>query len=139
TEMDARRRYGNKVPGFVEGDGDDPGSLYFRMDERPHRWNIVPGAEGALHGVGRQRASEAELGADKRRRDAAGVPWQEAPREVKKDRKVRGLITCTDPAGFTLEIYHTIALKHRRIPTPYGHQFVTGDQGAGHIVLSTPD
>src|SRR5699024_4712023 len=44
-----------------------------------------------------------------------------------------------DPAGFTLEIYHTIALKHRRIPTPYGHQFVTGDQGAGHIVLSTPD
>lgn len=139
TDMDAWREYGTKVLGFVEGKGDDPTALYFRMDENPHRWIIVPGPQDKLAAVGWECANEAELEDVRRRLDAAGVPWQEAPEEVRRDRKVRGLITCQDPAGFTLEIYHTIALQHRRIPTPYGHQFVTGDQGAGHIVLSTPD
>ena len=139
TDMDAWREYGTKVLGFVEGKGDDPDALYFRMDENPHRWIIVPGEEDKLSAVGWECANEGEFEDVKRRLDAAGVPWEDAPAEVKRDRKVRGLITCQDPAGFTLEIYHTIALQHRRIPTPYGHEFVTGDQGAGHIVLSTPD
>ena len=139
TDMDAWREYGTKVLGFVVGSGEDPDALYFRMDDHPHRWIIVPGEEDKLSAVGWECANEGEFEDVKRRLDAAGVPWEDAPAEVKRDRKVRGLITCQDPAGFTLEIYHTIALQHRRIPTPYGHEFVTGDQGAGHIVLSTPD
>ena len=139
TDMDAWREYGTKVLGFVEGKGDDPEAIYFRMDEFPHRWIIVPGEEDRLAAVGWECANEGELDDVRRRLDAAGVAWEEAPEEVRHDRKVAGCIVCEDPAGFRLEIFHTMALQHRRIPTPYGHEFVTGDQGAGHIVLSTPD
>jgi 3,4-dihydroxy-9,10-secoandrosta-1,3,5(10)-triene-9,17-dione 4,5-dioxygenase len=30
-------------------------------------------------------------------------------------------------------------LQHRRVVSPYGHRFVTGEQGLGHVVLSTTD
>ena len=42
-DMEAWREYGTKVLGFVVGTGDNPDALYFRMDDHPHRWIIVPG------------------------------------------------------------------------------------------------
>jgi 3,4-dihydroxy-9,10-secoandrosta-1,3,5(10)-triene-9,17-dione 4,5-dioxygenase len=32
-----------------------------------------------------------------------------------------------------------VALQHRRVVSPYGHRFVTEEQGLGHVVLSTKD
>lgn len=139
TNMDAWREFGTKVIGFVEGSGDDPESIYFRMDDFPHRWIITPGDEDKLASVGWECANEAELTDVKRRLDDAGVEWRDATAAELSDRKVKGMIVTRDSDGYTLEIFHTIALRHRRIPTPYGHSFVTGDQGAGHIVLSTAD
>ena len=83
TDMDAWREYGTKVLGFVVGKGDDPDALYFRMDDHPHRWIIVPGEEDKLSAVGWECANEAEFEDVKRRLDGAGVPWQEAPDEVR--------------------------------------------------------
>ena len=42
-------------------------------------------------------------------------------------------------SGNTLEVFHGAALEHRRVVSPYGHRFVTGEQGMGHVVLSTHD
>ena len=44
-----------------------------------------------------------------------------------------------DPSGNTLEVFHGAALEHRRVVSPYGHKFVTGEQGLGHVVLTTRD
>jgi 3,4-dihydroxy-9,10-secoandrosta-1,3,5(10)-triene-9,17-dione 4,5-dioxygenase len=52
---------------------------------------------------------------------------------------VDGLIVFADPSGNVLEVFHGAALEHRRVVSPYGHRFVTGEQGLGHIVLSTQD
>jgi 3,4-dihydroxy-9,10-secoandrosta-1,3,5(10)-triene-9,17-dione 4,5-dioxygenase len=49
------------------------------------------------------------------------------------------MITFTDPSGNRLEVFHGAALEHRRVVSPYGHRFVTGEQGLGHVVLSTRD
>jgi 3,4-dihydroxy-9,10-secoandrosta-1,3,5(10)-triene-9,17-dione 4,5-dioxygenase len=49
------------------------------------------------------------------------------------------MISFDDPTGNTQEVVHGVALEHRRVVSPYGHTFVTGEQGLGHIVLSTHD
>ena len=62
-----------------------------------------------------------------------------ARRSELADRRVAELISFEDPSGNTLEAFHGVALQHRRVVSPYGHRFVTGEQGLGHVVLSTTD
>ncbi len=50
------------------------------------------------------------------------------------------MIRFDDPSGNTLEVFHGVALEHRRVVSPpYGHKFVTEEQGLGHVVLTTRD
>lgn len=139
TDIPAWETYATKVLGMALGKSPDPDTLYLRMDDYPFRWIIEKGDEDKLGGVGWECANEEELEDVKKRLDAAGVEWREAPQELKDERMVHGMILCEDPAGFPLEIYHTMKFFSRRLELPYGHTFVTGNQGAGHIVLSTPD
>lgn len=139
TDMEAWATYATKVLGMALGKSDDPDTLLLRMDDYPFRWIIEKGDTDVLGAVGWECANEAELDDVKARLDAAGVEWSEAPEELKRERMVHGMILCEDPAGFRLEIYHTMKFFSRRLELPYGHRFVTGNQGAGHIVLSTPN
>lgn len=139
TDMAAWREYGLKVLGMVEGSGDDPDALYLRMDDFPARLVIVPGESDRLSAVGWETANAAELQEVRDRLDAAGVPYKEGTAEQRSDRRVDELITFTDPSGNTQEVFHGVALQHRRVVSPYGHRFVTGEQGLGHVVLSTHD
>lgn len=139
TDMAAWREYGLKVLGMVEGSGDDPDALYLRMDDFPARLVIVPGESDRLSAVGWETAHAAELQEIRDRLDGAGVPYKEGTAEQRAERKVDELITFTDPSGNTQEVFHGIALQHRRVVSPYGHRFVTGEQGLGHVVLSTHD
>ncbi|GAA5112052.1 iron-dependent extradiol dioxygenase HsaC [Haloechinothrix salitolerans] len=139
TDMPAWREYGLKVLGMVEGSGDDPDALYLRMDDFPARLVIVPGDADRLSAVGWETANAAELQEVRDRLDAAGVPYKEGTAEQRADRKVDELISFTDPSGNTQEVFHGVALQHRRVVSPYGHRFVTGEQGLGHVVLSTHD
>jgi 3,4-dihydroxy-9,10-secoandrosta-1,3,5(10)-triene-9,17-dione 4,5-dioxygenase len=139
TDMDAWRQYGLKVLGMVEGKGSVPGALYLRMDDFPARLVIVPGERDRLVQSGWETANKAELQDVRRRLDDAGVPYKEATSEVLADRRVDELISFEDPSGNVLEAFHGAALEHRRLVSPYGHRFVTGEQGLGHVVLSTDD
>ncbi|WP_409182000.1 iron-dependent extradiol dioxygenase HsaC [Amycolatopsis sp. VS8301801F10] len=139
TDMDAWRVYGLKVLGMVEGSGTDPNALYLRMDDFPARLVIVPGEKDRLAQAGWEAANAAELDDVRARLDAASVPYKEGTPEELADRRVAELISFTDPSGNTLEVFHGVALQHRRVVSPYGHRFVTGEQGLGHVVLSTHD
>lgn len=139
TDMDAWREYGLKVLGMIEGTGAPNGELHLRMDDFPARLVIIPGDVDRLAAAGWECANEAELQDVRDRLDAAGWEYEEASKEVLADRRVCGMITTRDASGYTLEIFHTLALQHRRVVSPYGHRFVTGEQGFGHIVLSTKD
>ncbi|WP_406629240.1 iron-dependent extradiol dioxygenase HsaC [Amycolatopsis sp. WGS_07] len=139
TDMDAWRVYGLKVLGMVEGSGADPDALYLRMDDFPARLVIVPGEKDRLSVAGWEAANAAELDDVRARLDAASVPYKEGTPEELADRRVAELISFADPSGNTLEVFHGVALQHRRVVSPYGHRFVTGEQGLGHVVLSTHD
>ena len=139
TDMDAWRVYGLKVLGMVEGSGSDPNALYLRMDDFPARLVIVPGEKDRLSVAGWEAANAAELDDVRARLDAASVPYKEGTPEELADRRVAEMISFADPSGNTLEVFHGVALQHRRVVSPYGHRFVTGEQGLGHVVLSTHD
>nr|WP_300499030.1 iron-dependent extradiol dioxygenase HsaC [uncultured Rhodococcus sp.] len=139
TDMDAWRQYGLKVLGMVEGKGAVPGALYLRMDDFPARLVIVPGEKDRLLVSGWETANAAELQEIRTSLDNAGVPYKEGTAEQVQDRRVDELVIFEDPSGNTLEAFHGAALEHRRVVSPYGHRFVTGEQGLGHVVLSTDD
>jgi 3,4-dihydroxy-9,10-secoandrosta-1,3,5(10)-triene-9,17-dione 4,5-dioxygenase len=139
TDMAAWREYGLKVLGMVEGKGVDPEALYLRMDDFPARLVITPGSADRLATTGWEAANAGELAEIRSRLDSASVPYKEGTPEELADRRVDELISFDDPSGNTQEVFHGVALQHRRVVSPYGHTFVTGEQGLGHVVLSTKD
>ncbi|MDX8029307.1 VOC family protein [Lentzea sp. BCCO 10_0856] len=139
TDMARWREFGLKVLGMVEGKGSTEGALYLRMDDFPARLVIVPGESDKLQASGWEAATEAELDEVAKRLASAGVAYVEGSAEDLAERRVNGLIRFEDPSGNTLEVFHGAALEHRRVVSPYGHRFVTEEQGLGHVVLSTSD
>ncbi|WP_280394313.1 iron-dependent extradiol dioxygenase HsaC [Nocardia brasiliensis] len=139
TDMAAWREYGLKVLGMVEGKGTNPDALYLRMDEFPARLVISPGEHDRLQISGWETANAEELQDIRTRLEGAGVPYKEGTAAELADRRVYELIRFDDPSGNTLEAFHGAALEHRRVVSPYGHRFVTEEQGLGHVVLSTKD
>ncbi|MBV8930749.1 MAG: VOC family protein [Mycobacteriaceae bacterium] len=139
TDMAAWREYGLKVLGMIEGKGTTEGALYLRMDDFPARLVIVPGEHDRLLVAGWECANAAGLQDIRDRLDVEGVPYKEATQAELADRRVDEMINFADPSGNCLEVFHGAALEHRRVVSPYGHKFVTAEQGLGHVVLSTRD
>ena len=88
---------------------------------------------------GWETANAAALQEIRNRLDVEGTPYKEATAAELADRRVDEMITFDDPSGNTLEVFHGAALEHRRVVSPYGHKFVTEEQGLGHVVLTTRD
>ena len=139
TDIAAWREYGLKVVGMVEGRGQLEGALYLRMDDFPARLVIVPGDHDRLQVSGWETANAEGLQEIRNRLDVQGTPYKEATAAELADRRVDEMIVFQDPSGNTLEVFHGAALEHRRVVSPYGHRFVTADQGLGHVVLTTRD
>jgi 3,4-dihydroxy-9,10-secoandrosta-1,3,5(10)-triene-9,17-dione 4,5-dioxygenase len=139
TDVAAWREYGLKVLGMLEGTGGQSDALYLRMDDFPARLVIVPGERDRLAAAGWEAADAAGVDDIRQRLDRAGVAYKEGSPAELADRRVAELIRFDDPSGNTLEVFHGAALQHRRVVSPYGHRFVTGEQGLGHVVLSTHD
>ena len=139
TDVAAWREYALKVLGMVEGKGVVDGALYLRMDDFPARLVIVPGEHDRLSEAGWECANAAGLQDIRNALDIEGVAYKEATATELADRRVDEMITFCDPSGNRLEVFHGAALEHRRVVSPYGHKFVTGEQGLGHVVLSTHD
>jgi len=139
TDVAAWRDYGLKVLGMVEGKGSTEGALYLRMDDFPARLVIVPGERDRLAEAGWECANAEGLQEIRDRLEVEGTPYKEATAAELADRRVDEMIRFADPSGNCLEVFHGAALEHRRVVSPYGHKFVTGEQGLGHVVLSTRD
>jgi 3,4-dihydroxy-9,10-secoandrosta-1,3,5(10)-triene-9,17-dione 4,5-dioxygenase len=120
---------------MTEGRGPDPAAVYLRMDDFPARLIIVPGERDRLLASGWEVADEATLTEVRHILAAAGVPVQAAGAAELADRRVGQLLHVDDPSGNSLEIFCGAILDNRPAVSPYGNQFVTGDQGLGHVVL----
>jgi 3,4-dihydroxy-9,10-secoandrosta-1,3,5(10)-triene-9,17-dione 4,5-dioxygenase len=123
----------------AEGPGE--GQLLLRMDERAWRIAIEPG-EGGLAYSGWEVPDEASLRHLVGRLEANGVPTKEAP-DLAAKRGVAGLVTCEDPAGLKIELFHGAFVPQQNFASPTGARFVTslpdqGELGFGHTVLMHP-
>ncbi|RDI66141.1 iron-dependent extradiol dioxygenase HsaC [Nocardia pseudobrasiliensis] len=139
TDIPAWREYGTKVLGMMEGDGPDKDALYLRMDEFPARLVIVPGETDRLQVSGWEVADSPALQRLRDRLSDAGVAFKEGSKEEAAERRVEALIRFEDPDGNTLEAFHGAQYVARRFVSPYGHRFVTAEQGLGHVVLTCTD
>ncbi|NTY59537.1 iron-dependent extradiol dioxygenase HsaC [Mycolicibacterium sphagni] len=139
TDVAAWREFGLKVLGMVEGDGAIADALYLRMDDFAARLVIVPGDRDRLLISGWEVADAPALQGLRETLSKAGVDFVEGTREEKSERRVEGLIRFSDPAGNVLEAFHGAQYLGRRFVSPYGHKFVTAEQGLGHVVLTCDD
>lgn len=114
-------------------------TVRLRMDEAVWRIAVHAGEANALEYIGW------DVG-DQRGFDAVGLALGDnrvdlhlAPASLAQDRGVSALGWFYDPAGFR----HEISFGRRLADTPFesaqGVNFVTGDNGLGHLVLMVPD
>ncbi|GAA2670843.1 VOC family protein [Streptomyces lunalinharesii] len=134
------RTYTLDILGMVEAEGSTDEVLHVRIDDRIRRLSFEAGEQDRLLAAGFEVAGAAALAEAAAELEAAGVAVKHADQATLDDRRVQGLLHCTDPAGNPVEIYWGQAQDHTPLGTPYGNRFVTGDHlGLGHVVLPAPD
>lgn len=143
TDINRWRHFAFGVLGFAEGkppaSQPDSDALYLRMDERAARIIVVPGDTDRVVTVGWEVRDHPALERVKAALDSAGVAVKELSLAEADDRRVEEVISFTDPAGTTVEVFHGPVLDHSPVVTPFGARFVTGDQGLGHVVVPATD
>jgi 3,4-dihydroxy-9,10-secoandrosta-1,3,5(10)-triene-9,17-dione 4,5-dioxygenase len=135
ADTSAWREFGTKILGMTEGRGPDPAAVYLRMDDFPARLVIVPGERDRLLASGFEVADEQTLAEVAHILEAADIPVKAGDAAELADRRVGQLLHVEDPSGNALEIFCGAMLDNRPAISPYGNQFITGDQGMGHVVL----
>lgn len=139
SDLAAWRRYATEFLGLMETEGPN-GSLRYRYDERAWRIGVAEGAADDLAYAGFEVAGAAGLDALLARLESLGIP---AARDaaLAHARGVTELAVCNDPTGLQIELYYGAReATEQPLVSPAGVSgFVTGDQGAGHIVLYAGD
>ena len=117
------------------------GAHRYRLDELAWRIAVERGEADDIAYAGFEVAGAAELEAVRRRLAEADVAVGNGDPALLAERGVLGLITCRDPDGMRVEVFYGAT---QRTEAPFVSPqnvpaFVTGEQGLGHIVLSTKD
>jgi len=128
-----------EVVGLMPVEGPTPGAQHYRFDDHPARLVIVPGEVAGLEAIGLQVQSRPSLEALAARLEGAGIAVAGATRDEARTRSVLALLRFTDSAGTPIELYCGPVLDHVPCVTPHVSGFVTGEQGMGHVVFTTPD
>jgi 2,3-dihydroxybiphenyl 1,2-dioxygenase len=123
--------------GFQEVEGADRSALYLRMDERPSRLVVVPGAVDRVSAVGWEVRDQYALEAVRRAVESAGVAVKDMSAEDCRERRCEAALVFDDPAGTPLEVFFGPQLDHSPVLTGHAQRFVTEDQGMGHVVIPT--
>ena len=136
--------YGTEVLGLMQSPGmPEDGNVYLKMDARPFRFAICPGATERLALCGWELYDEADFEAAREELAGTGVAFEQGSAADCQMRRVRDLIRLEDPAGNTLELYHGADLDYARFVSPVGitgfETGCNGDMGFGHAVLPAPN
>ncbi|GAA7766945.1 aromatic ring-opening dioxygenase LigA [Cupriavidus sp. SHE] len=142
TQLDEWRSYGPEVLGFQIGRSPeaDAESLYFRIDDRRHRFAFHPGKVDRLAYIGWEARGKLEFEAAARRLREAGIEITMGDAALRELRGVRDVFRFRDPIGYQHELFYGQKWMPRSfIPgRPHGG-FVAGERGLGHLVVITPE
>lgn len=141
SDLDSWRRFATDILGMqvVEPGPDDGSVLLLRMDERAYRLAVHEGTDAALHHLGFEVGSVAELDALTDHLEQNGVSVAVADPEICARRRVSSLRLADDPFGNRLELFVGAEQASTPFVSPTGARFVTGDMGLGHAFLWVDD
>jgi len=140
SNVDEWRAWARDFLGAMEAPPSPAGVARLRFDEYAWRIALEAGDQDDIAYAGFEVAGPAELAALKSRLVAAGVEMEDGDPGLIAERGVMELLRCRDPEGLTIEIYYgPTHLTQAPFLSPTGARFMTGEQGLGHIVLSTRD
>jgi 3,4-dihydroxy-9,10-secoandrosta-1,3,5(10)-triene-9,17-dione 4,5-dioxygenase len=109
------------------------------MDDRVQRLVIESGPRDHVIASGWEFRNDLDFEEALAELDAAGVSWERSP-ETAVRRGVEDLVTLSDPSGNALEFYWGPTVDGARFNSPAGvPSFLTGSQGAGHVVIPCPN
>ena len=95
--------FGPEILGMQLVDGDRPGSVYLRMDERHHRIAIHPGEKDRLAYLGWEMPCDDDLEEAVEELTRAGYAVTEGTEDECEERAVRRFVSVLDPGGGDLE------------------------------------
>jgi extradiol dioxygenase len=134
--------FGPEVLGMAVSDDPlgRPNAVALTNDDRPGRLVVSEGERNRLLCIGWEVANAEQLEHAASQLHDAGVEVRRATDEERRGSQVRDLVSFTDPAGFTHEIFwgqlvHPGSFRPGRAMSG----FLTHGQGLGHIVLVVPD
>lgn len=139
-DVEAWRRFGVDAVGMMAGQAPaGSGALWLRTDDRPFRFSIEPGDTDRFLAAGWELPSEQAFAACVAGLRKAGVALRDGTAADLQSRCVNALVMGQDPDGNAFELYWGRVLGYDPFISQQGVSgFVTGDLGAGHVVLPAP-
>lgn len=125
--------------GLMEVEGATPDALSYRMDEYPARFVLSPSEQPGLGAIGWEVLDRHDLAALAAKVEAHGIAVHTGTAEECRLRAVTGFVRFEDPSGNPTELFWGPVYDHKPVHTPTVSQFVTGDQGLGHVIVSVLD
>ncbi|NLP64870.1 VOC family protein [Paraburkholderia sacchari] len=138
SDTDKWKHFGEQVMGCMATDAPDRG-LYLKMDARPYRYLIVHGQHDKYLASGWEVLTQCAFDEAVVELNRAGVEIMPASPEELAARKFQNMVWFFDPSGNRHEIVWGCQSDFVRFDSPVGvPEFVTGELGLGHTVLSAP-
>lgn len=140
-EIDEWKTFGSDILGLMlNSDTSTEETLYFRMDDHPHRLVLNKSDEDKLAAVGWEYANEAAFEAVIEALEAAGQSVTRGDESGAKQRQVTDYAVSSDPAGNPIEVFYGRTGLSDDFASPLDIEaFITGDLGMGHVVLPAPN
>jgi 3,4-dihydroxy-9,10-secoandrosta-1,3,5(10)-triene-9,17-dione 4,5-dioxygenase len=138
-DIEGWRRFGVEFLGLMLVEGDNPDSLYFRIDDYPARLVVSPAPQARVEAIGLQVNGPEELQALAAAVEATGTKVSRLDAAECHERRLTDAVRFDDPGGNPLELWYGPALPHKPAVLRKVSGFVTGSQGMGHVVVTAAD
>lgn len=112
------------------------GAVFARMDAHQSRIIVVPGRAEDLVALGLEMVDDAALDAVLARLATKGIAVAEGGADAAQRRGVERFWTFKGPKGLQVELFRQ-ALRPESAPRMLTSGFVTGEQGFGHVAITT--
>ena len=133
-------RFLTELAGVMRAPDAADGAHLYRIDQRPFRFRIEPGAQDRFVAAAYEVDSAAALDALASAIAAAGQPVTPGSAVEAALRGVGRFFRTSDPAGNGLEFYYGNSTAETPFVSPLGiSHFITGEMGMGHAVFSAPN
>jgi 3,4-dihydroxy-9,10-secoandrosta-1,3,5(10)-triene-9,17-dione 4,5-dioxygenase len=139
TDIARWKTYAEGVLGMMTAAGPG-GSLCVKMDERQHRFLVLPGGRDGYVASGWEVLGPAQFDAGLEALKASGRRYELGDAPLCAQRRVQQLASFEDPSGNRHELVWGFQSDFVRFASPAGvRRFVTEGIGMGHTVLPAPE